>query len=178
MSAIDNGNFVLLSLLEVSAAIDCVDHEILLNRLDHSFCIQFKVLKWLTSYLTGQTRCVHGITLRCWILSSNSCHTTDCGYAVQHAATLSFHEIVWNLAREHSPSQTQSRGIIYRYLLGLHLPQHLRQLFKRIQCCLLCIEKPMIVYASIITICFCKAPLRCLHLRHFINCQYYITFHL
>ena len=59
MSAIDKGNLVLLSLLYLSAAFDCVDHKILLNRLDHSFGIQSKVLKWLTSYLTGRTHCVH-----------------------------------------------------------------------------------------------------------------------
>ena len=58
-SAIDNGNLVLLSLLDLSAAFDCVDHEILLNRLSHSFGTQSKVLKWLTSYLTGRTQCVH-----------------------------------------------------------------------------------------------------------------------
>ena len=55
MSAIDIGNFVLLSLLDLLAAFDCVDHEILLNSLGHYFSMQSKVLKWLTSYLTGRT---------------------------------------------------------------------------------------------------------------------------
>ena len=32
-----------------------------------------------------------------------------------------------------------------------------------------------LAYASTITICFCKAPLRCLHLWRFITCQYHIT---
>ena len=59
MSAIDNGNLILLSLMDLSVAFDCVDHEILLNRLGHSFGIQFKVLKWLTSYITGRAQCVH-----------------------------------------------------------------------------------------------------------------------
>ena len=59
MSAIDNGNLVLLSLLDLSAAFDCVDYEIVLNCLGHSFGVQSKFLKWLTSYLTGQTQCVH-----------------------------------------------------------------------------------------------------------------------
>ena len=58
MSAIDNGNCVLLSLMDLSAAVDCVDHEILLNRMGHSFGIQSKVLKRLSSYLTGRTQCV------------------------------------------------------------------------------------------------------------------------
>ena len=51
MSAIDTGNFVLLWLLDLSAAFDCVAHEILINRLGHSFGIQSTVLKWLTPYL-------------------------------------------------------------------------------------------------------------------------------
>ena len=38
-----------LSLLDLSVAFDCVDHEILLNRLGNSFGIHSKVLKWLTS---------------------------------------------------------------------------------------------------------------------------------
>ena len=38
-------------------------------------------------------------------------------------------------------------------------------------------KQQWLAYASMITICFCKAPLRCLHLRRFINCQYYITLH-
>ena len=58
-SAIDNGNLVLLLLMDLLAAFDCVDHEILLNRLGHSFGIQSKDLKWLTSHLTGRTQCVH-----------------------------------------------------------------------------------------------------------------------
>ena len=45
MSATNNCNFVLLSLLDLSAAFDCIVHEILLNHVDHSFGIQFKVLK-------------------------------------------------------------------------------------------------------------------------------------
>ena len=56
-SAIDKDNFVFLSLLDLS--FDCVDHEILLNRLGHCFGIQSTVFKWLTSYLTGRTQCVH-----------------------------------------------------------------------------------------------------------------------
>ena len=33
-------------------------------------------------------------------------------------------------------------------------------------------KQQWLAYASMITICFCKAPLWCLHLRRFINCQY------
>ena len=59
MSAIDNVDFVLLSLLDLSAAVDCGDHEILLNRLGHSFGIHSKVLCWIISNLTGRTQYVH-----------------------------------------------------------------------------------------------------------------------
>ena len=46
--------------LEIQSAIsEAEHHEILVNRLGHSFGIQSKVIKWRTSYLTGRTQCVH-----------------------------------------------------------------------------------------------------------------------
>ena len=38
-------------------------------------------------------------------------------------------------------------------------------------------KQQWLAYVSMITICFCKAPLRCLNLRRFINYQYYIALH-
>ena len=49
---IENGNFVLLSYLNLSVALGCIARELLLNRSGQSFGMQSKVLKWLASYLT------------------------------------------------------------------------------------------------------------------------------
>ena len=56
--AIDSGNFSLLSLLDLSAAFDTVDHDILLRRLHLSFGMSSTALEWMTSYLTGRQQCV------------------------------------------------------------------------------------------------------------------------
>ena len=50
---------VFLALLDLSAAFDTVNHEILLTRLANEIGIQGNVLKWISSYLSGRTTCVH-----------------------------------------------------------------------------------------------------------------------
>ena len=58
LEAVDNGDAALLVLLDLSAAFDTVDHEILLRRLQLSFGLDGAVLHWFRSYLTGRTQCV------------------------------------------------------------------------------------------------------------------------
>ena len=47
-----------LCLLDLTAAFDTVDHELLLTRLERTFNVHGQVLAWLKSYLTGHTYCV------------------------------------------------------------------------------------------------------------------------
>ena len=70
--AADEGSVTLLGLLDLSAAFDTVDHEILLHRLRHSFGISEKVLAWITSFLNGRTQQVeyHGIKSAMGVLVS------------------------------------------------------------------------------------------------------------
>ena len=50
----DNGNVSILSLLDMSAAFDTIDHKILLKRLETTFGIEGVALNWFKSYMTDK----------------------------------------------------------------------------------------------------------------------------
>ena len=56
--AADRGEVTLLGLLDLSAAFDTVDHEILLDRLSTAFGIRSAALSWIKSFLQGRTQTV------------------------------------------------------------------------------------------------------------------------
>jgi hypothetical protein len=56
---IDKGCIALLGLLDLSAAFDCVDHDILINRLSFAFGIKDKPLNWLSSFLRERSHIVN-----------------------------------------------------------------------------------------------------------------------
>ena len=58
LHALDTGDLVLLMLLDLSAAFDTVDHDILIRRLETSYGLDGAALGWLTSYLDGRTQSV------------------------------------------------------------------------------------------------------------------------
>ena len=54
--AADRGEVTLLSLLDMSAAFDTVDHDILIQRLHHSFGLRDEVLSSIKSFITVRTQ--------------------------------------------------------------------------------------------------------------------------
>ena len=58
LRSIDNGESVILVLLDLSVAFDTVNHEMLLSRLATRYGLCGSVLKWFTSYLTNRSQFV------------------------------------------------------------------------------------------------------------------------
>ena len=58
LQAIDRKKCVMLLLLDLSAAFDSIDHEILLQRLRVSGCVCGTASAWFRFYLTGRTQSV------------------------------------------------------------------------------------------------------------------------
>ena len=54
----DKGKVVMVVLLDLSAAFDTIDHEILLNRLRNRYGVDGTALKWFQSYLSNRTQSV------------------------------------------------------------------------------------------------------------------------
>ena len=55
----DAGKIALICFLDLSAAFDTVDHDILASRLEQSFGITGKALDWFKSYLHSRSYCVN-----------------------------------------------------------------------------------------------------------------------
>ena len=58
LRALDSHRRVIVVLLDLSAAFDTIDHNVLLKRLKDRFGVTGTVLQWMTSYFHGREQCV------------------------------------------------------------------------------------------------------------------------
>ena len=56
LRALDDGSISVLTLLDLSAAFDTIQHKILLDRLENLYGISGTALSWFESYLIGRTQ--------------------------------------------------------------------------------------------------------------------------
>ena len=61
LMAADSGQVSALCLLDLSAAFDTVDHDLLMRRLERQYRLRGVMLQWVSSYLSGRTfQVLHG----------------------------------------------------------------------------------------------------------------------
>jgi len=58
LQALYSGDLAMLTLLDLSAAFDTVDHSTLIRRLEKSYGIRCRVLRWFSSYINRRTQSV------------------------------------------------------------------------------------------------------------------------
>ena len=78
--ALDSGNLVMLTLLDLSAAFDSVDHNTLLCRLRTSYGLRDACFDWFKSYLSGRTQYVRS--------TSTSSKPSEVQYGVPQGSVL------------------------------------------------------------------------------------------
>ncbi|CAB4018760.1 Hypothetical predicted protein [Paramuricea clavata] len=117
LKAIDNNNCVILLLLDLSAAFDTVDHEILLYRLQSKFGIKGKAQAWFRSHLTDRT---HFVDIDG---SSSSVYSVSCGApqasVLEPLLYLLYTSPLGNLMRKHDISFKLYMLMTIKYMLPL-----------------------------------------------------------
>ena len=98
----DNNKICILTLLDLSATFNTLDHQIYFTRLQHSFGISGPALSWFSSYLCNRT---HAVTIN----SLQSEHTT-LHYGVPQGSVLGpmlfilYTQPLFNLISKHAVS--------------------------------------------------------------------------
>ena len=82
-TAADNKKVTALVALDISAAFDTIDHNILVDRLETQFGVNGAASRWLRSYLSGRQQLVRP--------SGHSSSTTQCVCGVPRGSVLGPH---------------------------------------------------------------------------------------
>ena len=98
-SSVDNERISLLALLDVSAAFDTVDHDILLDRLSISFGITGSAFDWMRSFIAGRTQIVHycGSVSQCAVVRSGVAQGSVLGPLLHVLYTADIQKVVESL---------------------------------------------------------------------------------
>ena len=102
LSNMDKQEVTLLVLLDLSAAFDTVDHNILINILESDFGICGDVLQWFRSYLTGRVQRI--------IVNQKSSKTFNLNYGVPQGSCLGpvlfllYASRLFEVVKKHLPS--------------------------------------------------------------------------
>ena len=97
LSAMDKQRVTLLVLLDLSAAFDTIDHQVLLHRLQVTYGVTGTALKWFQSYLTGRKQrvCINGISSKDFELSQ--------GVPLVMSWTYALHIVCKQVVKSHLP---------------------------------------------------------------------------
>ena len=128
----DEGKVSMLALLDLSAAFDTIDHNILLERLHYTFGVADVALQWLKSYLTDRSQSV--------VSAGNTSQSHSLVYGVPQGSVLG--PVLFTL-------YTQPMACVIRvYDMNYHFyaddsemnascaPEHLNDLAEKMSCCM------------------------------------------
>jgi len=122
--AADAGHVTFLGLLDLSAAFDTFDHQILLSRLQHDYGITGRVIEWIQSYLTGRNQFIR--------FNSTSSRTMTVTSGVSQSSAEVINIVEHHGLKAHALADNQSRhsrrhfrsgrsdGGLHRACRGLH----------------------------------------------------------
>ena len=114
LDMIDNREICLLVMLDLTAAFDTIDHEILLNRLEKSFLMSGTVLSWFESYLKSRYFCVK--------VRNETSNNLPLKYGVPQGSVLG--PVIFTLYTKPLSALIETHGMKY------HLYAHDTQLYK------------------------------------------------
>ena len=108
LCAADRGDATFLCLLDMSAAFDTVDHDILVERIEKAFGLRGQVLEWIKSFLLTRTQTVmlNGKQLSSSELPCGVPQGSVLGPILFLLYTADIMEIANHMTSRHTPTQT------------------------------------------------------------------------